>query len=178
MLLYNIYGFCQLVKLRRSGTIFEFSCALAWETCEKNGWVDRYRSELLQPWVFVPNDLRLIILLNVLIIDCYFKKLRLRSYCNVSNSSSQRLYNCVELAQYINHHWMYCSFISMSTAGLNIREDLKWDMYAKLHSGKWQNWRDTLLTIEWFFKMYVLCVSILKLRESPPLTLVSYWNIW
>jgi hypothetical protein len=50
----------------------------------------------------------------------------------------------------------------MSTAGLNIREDLKWDMYAKLHSGKWQNWRDTLLTIEWFFKMYVLCVSILK----------------
>jgi hypothetical protein len=65
----------------------------------------------------------------------------------------------------------------MSTAGLNIREDLKWDMYAKLHSGKWQNWRDTLLTIEWFFKMYVLCVSILKLREFPPLTLVSYWNI-
>jgi hypothetical protein len=62
----------------------------------------------------------------------------------------------------------------MSTAGLNIREDLKWDMHAKLHSGKWQNGRDTLLTIEWFFKMYALCVSILKLRESPPLTLVSY----
>ena len=70
MLLYNIYGFCQPVKLRR--------------TPSSNSVSHQHGK-------------------------------------HVKQCSSQRLHDCVELTQYINHNWMYCSFISISTVGLNIR---------------------------------------------------------